>query len=155
MNSDKFLIIINNIIFLRSGSVCLDVINQAWSPMYDLTNVFDIFLPQLLTYPNPKDPLNADAAALLIIAPDIFRIKTKQYVIKYANGDPNILNNEKFLIKKDEIQHNSHLDNNNQIRKNSFEKEEEKFSSDEKFSDLSQVSELSKTSSIDLIEEGY
>ena len=32
----------------RSGSVCLDVINQCWSPMYDLINIFDVFLPQLV-----------------------------------------------------------------------------------------------------------
>ena len=28
-----------------SGSVCLDVINQTWSPMYELKNIFDVFLP--------------------------------------------------------------------------------------------------------------
>ncbi|KAJ8752067.1 hypothetical protein K2173_001094 [Erythroxylum novogranatense] len=28
-----------------SGSVFLDVINQTWSPMFDLVNVFEVFLP--------------------------------------------------------------------------------------------------------------
>ena len=34
--------------------------------MYELKNVFDVFLPQLLLYPNPTDPLNGEAANLMM-----------------------------------------------------------------------------------------
>ena len=61
----------------RSGSVCLDVINQTWSPMYDMINIFEVFLPQLLRYPNPTDPLNGEAAALLMREPKSYDAKVK------------------------------------------------------------------------------
>ncbi|KAI4908186.1 Ubiquitin-conjugating enzyme E2 8 [Alternaria incomplexa] len=70
-----------------SGSVCLDVINQTWSPMYDMINIFEVFLPQLLRYPNPTDPLNGEAAALLMREPKSYEAKVKEYVHKYANKD--------------------------------------------------------------------
>jgi ubiquitin-conjugating enzyme E2 H len=70
----------------HSGSVCLDVINQAWSPMFNLVNVFDAFLPQLLTYPNPSDPLNSTAAALMLRDPKGFEARVRDYVQRYASG---------------------------------------------------------------------
>lgn len=70
-----------------SGSVCLDVINQTWSPMFDLLNVFTVFIPQLLRYPNPTDPLNGEAAALLLRNPKAYAEKVRSYVTKFASGN--------------------------------------------------------------------
>lgn len=70
----------------QSGTVCLDVINQTWSPMFDLINVFEVFLPQLLRYPNPADPLNGEAAAMLLRDPAGFEAKVKEYVRRYAGS---------------------------------------------------------------------
>jgi len=67
-----------------SGSVCLDVINQTWSPMFDLVNIFEVFLPQLLLYPNPTDPLNGEAAALALKEPERYKAKIRDYVQRFA-----------------------------------------------------------------------
>ncbi|PPR89399.1 hypothetical protein GOBAR_AA31281 [Gossypium barbadense] len=84
-----------------SGSVCLDVINQTWSPMFgkpcalflcfkvaaNLVNVFEVFLPQLLLYPNPSDPLNGEAAALMMRDRTAYEEKVKEYREKYAKPE--------------------------------------------------------------------
>ncbi|XP_010658145.1 ubiquitin-conjugating enzyme E2 4 isoform X1 [Vitis vinifera] len=63
-----------------SGSVCLDVINQTWSPMF-------VFLPQLLLYPNPSDPLNGEAAALMMRDRPAYEQRVKEYCEKYAKPE--------------------------------------------------------------------
>ena len=45
--------------------------------MYDMINIFEVFLPQLLRYPNPTDPLNGEAAALLMREPKTYEAKVK------------------------------------------------------------------------------
>ncbi|GMI71469.1 ubiquitin-conjugating enzyme 5 [Hibiscus trionum] len=70
-----------------SGSVCLDVINQSWSPMFDLLNIFEVFLPQLLLYPNPSDPLNGDAASLMMKDRKQYDQKVKEYCERYAKKE--------------------------------------------------------------------
>ncbi len=57
--------------------------------MFDMINIFEVFLPQLLRYPNPTDPLNGEAAALLMREPKSYEAKVKEYVTRYAskNGD--------------------------------------------------------------------
>ena len=73
----------------RSGTICLDVINQTWMPTFELKNIFEEFLPQLLLYPNPSDPLNADAADLLLHHKKKYEEKVKKYVKLYANDKEN------------------------------------------------------------------
>jgi len=70
----------------RSGSVCLDVINQTWSPMYDMVNIFEVFLPQLLRYPNPTDPLNGEAAALMMRDPKGYDRKVQGEFLNIPGG---------------------------------------------------------------------
>ena len=42
-----------------------------------MINIFGVFLPQLLRYPNPTDPLNGEAAAMLMREPAAYEAKVK------------------------------------------------------------------------------
>ena len=68
----------------QSGSICLDVLNQTWSPMFTLTHALSNFLSQLLCYPNPHDPMNGEAAALLIQDEARFKEKVQRHTLTYA-----------------------------------------------------------------------
>ena len=54
--------------------------------MFDMINIFEVFLPQLLRYPNPTDPLNGEAAALLMRDPKTYDIKVKGDLIFYKSN---------------------------------------------------------------------
>lgn len=43
----------------------------------ELLNVFDVFIPQLLRYPNPSDPLNGEAASLLMKDAELYNNKVR------------------------------------------------------------------------------
>lgn len=52
-----------------------------------MINIFEVFLPQLLRYPNPTDPLNGEAAALLMRDPTSYELKVKEYLKKFATKE--------------------------------------------------------------------
>ena len=70
-----------------SGSVCLDVLNQEWSPITNLVSVFEVLLPQLLTYPNPDDPLNIDASKEMLNNNSQFEKNVINNIKIYAMGN--------------------------------------------------------------------
>jgi len=70
---------------LRSGSVCLNALNETWSPIYNLSHIYDIFLPQLLLYPNPDDPLNETAARLYVDDKELYTQNIQKYFITKQN----------------------------------------------------------------------
>ena len=43
-----------------------------------MVNIFESFLPQLLRYPNPSDPLNGEAANMLMREPKAYEEKVKR-----------------------------------------------------------------------------
>ena len=67
-----------------SGSICLDSLNKTWSPAMSVLNIIEAQLPYLLQYPNPSDPFNREAAALLASAPDRFKQFCKEHCEKHA-----------------------------------------------------------------------
>jgi ubiquitin-conjugating enzyme E2 H len=58
--------------------------------MFDMINIFEVFLPQLLRYPNPTDPLNGEAAALLMREPKSYeaRVKGRGYSLIFLISHP-------------------------------------------------------------------
>lgn len=52
--------------------------------MFELINIFELFLPQLLSYPNPKDPLNADAAHLYDRSLEDYNQVVRRYTREFA-----------------------------------------------------------------------
>ena len=70
----------------KSGSICLNVLNQTWTPIYNLSHIYETFLPQLLLYPNADDPLNSEAANLFKYDIEEFKKITNEKIKLYCNS---------------------------------------------------------------------
>ena len=68
----------------QSGSICLDVLNTEWTPIYNLLTIIKFHIPQLLSYPNEKDPLNEEAAEMMINDPEKYKKKVFETIEKYC-----------------------------------------------------------------------
>jgi len=66
------------------------------SPFIDMINIFEVFLPQLLRYPNPNDPLNGEAAALMMRHPKEYETKVRGKHLSHWHLLPHSLHDAHF-----------------------------------------------------------
>jgi len=68
----------------QDGAVCLNALNEDWSSETRLTHVVEVFIPYLLQYPNPSDPLNDTAASEMKRNPEEYAAKVRAHVAKHG-----------------------------------------------------------------------
>ena len=129
--------------------------------MFELVNIFETFLPQLLLYPNPDDPLNAEAAALFSLDFEEYKkkvfSKTKEYSIKKIEVEVKTEEeccqkiNDKCMNEENQNYENLFTvrENNKEINNNRCKRDNDDNSSNS-LSNISDLSELSQTSGIDI-----
>lgn len=88
---------IYNIVYV-DGRICLDILDNNWSPAYDILSVL-ISLRSLLSDPNENSPANSQAAKLYKSEASQYHMKVKECVQKSIEEseleDDDELNNEK------------------------------------------------------------
>lgn len=68
-----------------SGAICLDVLRNRWTPVISLRDVFEVYLPQLLQYPEPSDPFNTGAAEMMSADIESYNAYVRDYVRRHAS----------------------------------------------------------------------
>ncbi|XP_047306701.1 AT-rich interactive domain-containing protein 2-like [Impatiens glandulifera] len=92
---------------MLSGTVCLDVIDKKWSPLFNLVNIFEAFIPDLLQNPNPDDPFNKEAAELMISDKPAYDLMVKYHVKQCAGAPPVEKSSEKDETDTDDDDDNN------------------------------------------------
>lgn len=113
--------------------------------MYELVNIFDTFLPQLLTYPNPADPLNIDAANLMNSNLVEYEKKVRALVKEHAAAAEKM---EEESLKKALPNHKDLTDIEEDKLKSLSMRDELAGADHDELSNKSELSSLSETSDI-------
>ncbi|KAJ0450588.1 putative ubiquitin-conjugating enzyme E2, ubiquitin-conjugating enzyme/RWD [Helianthus annuus] len=63
LQNNRFCLLYFPFIFCVDGSICLDILQNQWSPIYDVAAILTS-IQSLLCDPNPNSPANSEAARM-------------------------------------------------------------------------------------------
>jgi ubiquitin-conjugating enzyme E2 D/E len=75
----------------RTGSICVDILKDSWSPALDISQVL-ISITSLLSDPNPKDPLEPDIAKEFLSNKEEYYNNVKSWIKIYATTGTDLIN---------------------------------------------------------------
>lgn len=70
-----------NLEVYNDGQICLDILQNQWSPIYDVAAILTS-IQSLLTDPNPNSPANSEAARLYTENRKLYERRVKEMVEK-------------------------------------------------------------------------
>ncbi|WXG45437.1 MAG: ubiquitin-conjugating enzyme E2 [Candidatus Atabeyarchaeum deiterrae] len=67
----------------RGDRICVGILGKQWTPATSIAGVIEA-IRNLLNFPNPHDPLNLEAANLMLRDPDRFKREAQDWAKKHA-----------------------------------------------------------------------
>lgn len=87
-----------------TGAICLDILQNQWSPIYDIAAILTS-IQSLLTDPNPNSPANVEAAKLYRDNRREYERKVMEVVEKSWEGVEQIVDDEANKEKEEKWSH--------------------------------------------------